>query len=200
MYSKEFLQDLSRCNRCKLCYTRRKVVVQKGDPKYGIMILGDTPSCEDDIIGEPFIGVLGRLLDKVLEECKLFNREKNFYRCLITNIVKCRTPKNRRPDIDEVNKCKSYLKDQLKVYKPKLIICLGMYSTQFMLNTDKKIGLLRGRMFFNKKHNFVVMGTWHPSFVIKQRRQKEVFVKDILNAIEYCKSVEHLIGVDEYGF
>ena len=160
--------SIRNCQECKLSNTRLNFVFGMGDPKADLLLVGEAPSKEDDIEGTPFTGKIGNLLDNILSAIGR-NRFKGVY---ITNILKCRPPKNRDPLISEVNKCEPYLKNQLKFIKPKLIIALGRIAGKILLQQDIPLEDMRKKTF-----NYLdtpVRVTYHPASLLINKNLKQL--------------------------
>ena len=154
--------DALTCTKCKLAEAgRTQVVFGVGDPDTDLLFIGEGPGAEEDRLGEPFVGRSGKLLDKlVLEELGL-TRDR-FY---IANVVKCRPPGNRDPEPDEIATCRPWLEQQLDLIVPKVIVTLGKFAAQLLLDSKVGISKLRGR-----EHPYregVLIPTWHPAYVLR---------------------------------
>ena len=176
MYSNfdELRENCLNCRDCGLCETRHNVVVGVGNPKASVMFIGEGPGENEDLQGEPFVGRGGKLLDKMLTAVDL-DRKKNIY---IANIVKCRPPHNRDPKPEEQEQCIRWLRNQVKLIKPKIIVCLGRISAQKLIKPDLKITKEHG-MFF-KKGNYLMMPMFHPAAILRNPNQKPDAFADFL--------------------
>ncbi len=163
---------IQECTACNLCRNRKKVVFGEGDPKKGIMIIGEGPGEEEDNRGKPFVGKAGQLLTLMLNSIGI-DRDKVF----ITNVVKCRPPNNRNPQEDEIKKCSPFLMRQIDIINPKIIITLGNFATKFILKTEKGISSLRGTII--KMDNRIVIPTYHPSFLLRKPIERINAWKDL---------------------
>lgn len=160
------------CTRCALGFTRKSFVFGKGDPKADIMLVGEGPGAEEDLKGEPFVGRAGELLTKILAAIN-FTREEVF----IANIVKCRPPGNRTPLNDEIDTCFPYLKKQIELINPKLILCLGATATFGLLKKKESLTNMRGKVFeFGKAK---VMVTYHPAALLRNPNWKKGCWEDV---------------------
>lgn len=130
------------CTRCRLAETRTQVVFGVGDPRARLMLVGEAPGRSEDLQGEPFVGAAGKLLDSLLTEIGI--RRHQVY---IANVLKCRPPGNRDPRPDEVDSCKGYLREQVRLIAPEVVITLGNFATKLLLNTEQGITRLRGRAY-----------------------------------------------------
>ena len=160
------------CNRCQLAKTRNSVVFGVGDINSKILFVGEGPGYHEDMQGEPFVGAAGQLLDKMLGAINL-NR-KNVY---IANIVKCRPPNNRDPQPEEINACLPYLREQFKLLRPRIIVCLGRIAAKTIISPDFKITKSRG-IWYNKK-NIDIIATYHPSALLRDESKKRVAWEDL---------------------
>ena len=176
MYSNfdELRENCLNCRECGLCETRHNVVVGVGNPKASVMFIGEGPGENEDLQGEPFVGRGGKLLDKMLTAVDL-DRKKNIY---IANIVKCRPPHNRDPKSEEQEQCIRWLRNQVTLIKPKIIVCLGRISAQKLIKPDLKITKEHG-MFF-KKGNYLMMPMFHPAAILRNPNQKPDAFADFL--------------------
>ncbi|MDH5716601.1 MAG: uracil-DNA glycosylase [Spirochaetia bacterium] len=167
-----FENTIASCTRCKLSSTRTKLVFGEGTACAKIMFIGEGPGKMEDLSGRPFVGRAGELLTRIIENGMKLKREEVY----IANIVKCRPTvdmlmqKDRPPDKEEVERCNPYLKEQIKIIQPKIIITLGNPSTKFLLKTDTGITKLRGN--WGNFQNIPVMPTYHPSFILRNGGEK----------------------------
>ena len=149
------------CTDCELCENRSTVVFGMGNPQARLMFVGEGPGAEEDKQGLPFVGRSGQLLDKlVLEELGITRGH-----CYIANVVKCRPPGNRDPKPDEIDSCRPYLDGQVDLIAPEVIVTLGKFAAQLLLDSSETIGRLRGR-----EHEFrtgVLIPTYHPAYVLR---------------------------------
>ncbi|MBX9570946.1 MAG: uracil-DNA glycosylase [Candidatus Obscuribacterales bacterium] len=151
-----------QCTRCSLCSSRNKVVFSRGNPESRLMIIGEGPGQFEDQTGLPFVGKAGQLLDKILEAAGL-DKEKDVYIC---NVVKCRPPGNRVPTPEEVESCSPFLRTQIELIKPKLIMLAGSTAVQSVLKTKNAISRLRGK-WFDYESGARVMPVFHPSYLLR---------------------------------
>lgn len=157
---------IQKCTHCQLARTRTNVVPGEGVPHPDVLVIGEGPGYDEDMQGRPFVGKAGILLDKMLAAINL-DRKTN---CFIANIVKCRPPQNRDPFPEEEEACFSFLEAQIKVLKPKMILCMGRISGQKMLNTQEPVGKLRGNFF--EYNGIPLMITYHPSALLRNQNLK----------------------------
>ncbi len=152
---------VARCTRCpELVQNRTQTVFGVGNPNTSIVFVGEAPGADEDRQGEPFVGAAGQLLNKIIEACQL--KREDIY---ITNVVKCRPPRNRTPTAEECANCLKYLKAQLEIIQPDYIVCWGTTAAQTLLGTKDPIGRLRGRFF--QYGNAKVVCTYHPSYLLR---------------------------------
>lgn len=152
----------SVCTLCDLCETRTQVVFGVGSPTADLLFVGEAPGANEDLQGEPFVGRSGKLLDQLVEEELGMNRSE-FY---IANVVKCRPPANRNPKAVEIETCTPWLQKQIKLIDPKVIMTLGNFSTQYLLQTKTGITQLRGRVHpFGERF---LVPTFHPAAALRQ--------------------------------
>lgn len=158
------------CTRCGLCETRHNVVFGVGNEDADIMLVGEGPGEQEDLKGQPFVGPAGKLLDDMLCIIDL-SRETN---CYIANIVKCRPPENRDPLGVEQDACIGYLRRQVALLRPKIIVCLGRIAAMRLIKPDFKISREHGQWF--EKSGFQMMAVYHPAALLRDpRRRPEAF-------------------------
>lgn len=167
-------KNFEQCAKCGLCKTRHNVVVGVGNPEADVLFIGEGPGENEDLQGEPFVGRAGKLLDKMLTAVDL-DRNKNIY---IANIVKCRPPQNRDPKPEEQEMCIEWLRSQVRLIKPKIIVCLGRISAQKLIDPNLKITKEHGK--FIKKGNFLMMPMFHPAAILRNPNQKPEAFDDFL--------------------
>lgn len=171
-------QDCLQCRKCGLCATRKNVVFGVGNPRAKIMLVGEGPGEHEDLQGEPFVGRGGQLLDKLLAAVDL-DRRLNVY---VTNIVKCRPPKNRDPLPEEQEACIRWLRGQFSLIRPKIIVCLGRVAAMRMIKPDIKITKEHG--VFVEKNGVLMMPTLHPAALLRNPSQKPAVFEDFLKLRE----------------
>ncbi len=178
------LQDcVKNCQACDLAKTRTQTVFGVGDPNADWLIVGEAPGAEEDKRGEPFVGQAGRLLDNMLAAIHL-KRGENVY---IANVLKCRPPQNRDQNGEEVQKCDPYLKRQVELIQPKIIIALGKFAAQSLLNTESSISSLRGKL--HEYHGVPVVITFHPAYLLRSPLEKAKAWEDLCLARETMKTL-----------
>lgn len=163
---------IGECSRCKLCEGRQNVVFGVGDCEAKLLFVGEGPGAEEDKQGIPFVGKAGQLLTKMIEAMGM-PRERVY----IANVVKCRPPNNRDPEPDEVLSCSPFLKAQLAIIKPKVVVTLGRYASQTLLATTTPMSQLRGQ--WNTYEGVDVMPTFHPAFLLRNPPKKKEVWEDL---------------------
>ncbi|WIF95757.1 uracil-DNA glycosylase [Caminicella sporogenes] len=173
MYTLEELKQIThKCRRCRLCRERNNVVFGEGNPEAVIMFIGEGPGYNEDVMGRPFVGAAGKLLTKAIEGIG-FKREEIY----IANIVKCRPPNNRNPREDEINACIPYLRWQVKIIRPKIIVCLGAVSARSII--DKNFSITRERGIWIERKGYFIMPTFHPAALLRDVKKKRPFWEDM---------------------
>lgn len=168
--------DLGDCRRCPLCETRKNIVFGVGNPNADLMFIGEAPGADEDRQGEPFVGAAGQLLTKMIEAMG-WTREHVY----IANVLKCRPPGNRDPQPDEVAQCEPFLKKQLAVIKPRMIVTLGRFATHALLKVDTPISRLRGT--FRSYEGIQLMPTFHPAALLREPARKREVWSDLQQVI-----------------
>ena len=159
-------QAVSQCQACKLCSGRTNTVFGVGDKKADWLIVGEAPGENEDLQGEPFVGQAGKLLDNMLKALGLDRNNKVY----ITNVLKCRPPGNRNPEPEEVAQCEPFLRRQVQLLQPKIVLAMGRFAVQALLGTSEPIGKLRGRA-----HEYLgipVVVTYHPAYLLRNLPDK----------------------------
>jgi uracil-DNA glycosylase len=159
------------CTRCPLHGERTNVVFGEGSPTADVVVVGEAPGQEEDRTGRPFVGRAGRLLDLLLLTAGL--PRANVYIC---NTLKCRPPKNRNPQPDEVAACAGFLRGQLEAISPRVLLAVGKFAAQALLNTDESIGRLRGVVHEYRGTPLVV--TYHPAYLLRSPQMTRVAWQD----------------------
>lgn len=173
----EELQDcVQNCHACGLAKTRKQTVFGVGDPQADWLFVGEAPGAEEDRRGEPFVGAAGQLLENMLSAIQL-KRGQNVY---IANVLKCRPPENRDPHCEEVQLCDPFLKRQVELIQPKLIVALGKFAAQSLLNTTESIAQLRGQL--QHYHGVPVIVTYHPAYLLRNLPDKAKAWEDLCRA------------------
>ncbi len=156
---------LADCRRCRLCQKRTQVVFGVGNPKARVVFVGEGPGADEDRIGEPFVGRAGQLLNVMLPSIGL--RREDVY---IANIVKCRPPGNRDPETDEAAACMPFLKRQIELINPEVIVLLGRIAARFLLGTTAPISSYRGK--WTIWHGHAVLPTYHTAYLLRNPAAK----------------------------
>jgi DNA polymerase len=160
------------CTLCRLSEKRQTVVFGEGDPKAGVMFIGEGPGAEEDRTGRPFVGQAGRLLDRMIFAMG-FERQEVY----IANVVKCRPPGNRDPKDDEVAACADYLDRQIDLIEPGVIVALGKPASRRLTGTNKPMGALRGR--WSSYRGIPLMPVFHPAFLLRNPKAKREVWEDL---------------------
>jgi DNA polymerase len=159
-------ERVSACARCReLADTRTQTVFGVGDPKAELMFIGEAPGADEDKKGEPFVGMAGQLLNKIIEVCGWQRRE--IYIC---NVLKCRPPGNRTPTPAEAANCREYLDGQISLVDPSYIVCWGAVAAQNLLGSTQSIGRMRGKFYSYRRAK--VLCTYHPSYLLRNPAAK----------------------------
>jgi DNA polymerase len=164
---------LGECARCKLhALGRRQIVFGVGNPRARLMFIGEAPGRDEDLQGIPFVGRAGQLLTKMIEAIGLAREE-----VYIANVIKCRPPENRNPEPDEVASCRPFLFRQVEAIGPAVIVALGKFAAQALLDTEDPISRLRGRVYLC--HGAKLVPTFHPAYLLRSPDQKKEAWKDL---------------------
>lgn len=177
----ELRSEISNCQKCRLCEQRLNVVFGTGAENARVMLIGEGPGQHEDEQGEPFVGRAGILLDKMMDAVGL-SRKTNVF---IANMVKCRPPQNRDPQPDETECCLPYLREQVRIIRPRIIVCLGRIAAQRLISPDFKVTRQHGE-FYDKK-GVLMMGTLHPAAILRNPNQKPAAFEDWLKLREVIK-------------
>lgn len=175
--------DCMNCRKCSLCETRTNLVFGVGSENAEVMFVGEGPGENEDLQGEPFVGRAGILLDKMLCAVDL-DRNANIY---IANIVKCRPPHNRDPKPEEQDLCINWLRNQVALIRPKIIVCLGRIAACKIIKPDLRITREHGVWF--EKNGVLMMAMLHPAAVLRDPRRKPEAFADFLALREKIKQV-----------
>ncbi len=168
----ELEASIKQCNKCKLCQNRTNIVFGTGNKQAKVMLIGEGPGADEDKEGIPFVGKAGQLMNKALAGLGL-NREELY----IANIVKCRPPSNRVPEEDEANACLDYLRNQVLLVKPSIIVLLGSTALKNILG--KEYGITSARGTWIEKKGIFYMPTWHPAALLRDENKKIEFWNDL---------------------
>jgi len=168
----ELEKAITDCNKCKLCSGRNNIVFGTGNKNADIMFIGEGPGADEDIQGEPFVGKAGQLMNKAFDALEI-KREEVY----IANIVKCRPPQNRNPELDEAKACMDYLRNQVILIKPKIIVLLGSIALKNILGEEYGITNSRGKWIERK--GIWYMPTFHPAALLRDESKKLDFWRDL---------------------
>ncbi|MCA9672371.1 MAG: uracil-DNA glycosylase [Myxococcales bacterium] len=153
------------CQRCRLSNKRKNIVFGVGNPDADLMLIGEAPGFDEDQQGIPFVGKAGQLLTRMIKAMGLTREE-----VYIANIVKCRPPQNRDPEADEIDACEPFLKKQIDIIAPRIIIALGSFAVKTLLRTTSGIMRLRGS--WKSYHGIPLMPTFHPAYLLRNEAGK----------------------------
>ena len=174
----EQLEEIAKeCRKCKLCQNRNNVVFGTGNRQADLMFIGEGPGADEDRLGEPFVGRAGKLMNLAFGIVGI-KREEVY----IANVVKCRPPANRNPEDDEANACLDYLRNQVILVKPKIIVLLGNVALKNILGKEYGITASRGKWI--EKKGIMYMPTWHPAALLRDETKKVDFIKDLMLVVE----------------
>lgn len=165
-------QKIGDCTRCRLHQGRTNLVFGVGNPQAQLMFVGEAPGADEDLSGVPFVGRAGQLLTKMIEAMGL--KRDDVY---IANVVKCRPPGNRNPEPDEIATCMPFLKEQIEMVNPKVIVTLGKFAAQTLLQTEIPITKLRGE--FTDYGRTLLMPTYHPAYLLRNPEMKKPVWQDL---------------------
>ena len=180
---------VAACTACALHSGRRQTVFGVGNPRADWMFVGEGPGEEEDRRGEPFVGRAGKLLDAML---RAMNLDRNTV--YIANIVKCRPPNNRNPGLDEAAACIPYLKRQIELIAPRLIVALGAVAAQRLLETDRPVGAMRGKLHYAAHLEPPVLVTYHPAYLLRSPGQKGKAWEDLQLAMREMDAMQEAGG------
>lgn len=181
MYSnwEELENSIKNCSKCKLCSTRKNIVFGEGNKRANVMFIGEGPGADEDAQGLPFVGKAGQLMNKAFQGLEI--KRENVY---IANIVKCRPPSNRVPEQDEAVACLNYLRNQVILVKPKVIVLLGNTALKNILGNEYSITTSRGKWIEHKGIKY--MPTWHPAALLRDENKKIEFWNDLKKVADFC--------------
>jgi uracil-DNA glycosylase family 4 len=174
-------QAVGACRACKLCDGRTNTVFGVGDRNADWLLVGEAPGEHEDLQGEPFVGQAGKLLDNMLKALGLDRASKVY----IANVLKCRPPANRNPQPDEVAQCEPFLRRQVQLLQPKIILAMGRFAVQTLLGTTEPIGKLRGRV--HEYAGVPVVATYHPAYLLRNLPDKAKAWADLCFARELLR-------------
>ena len=172
-----------QCSKCGLGKTRTNVVIGRGSKKADIMLVGEGPGQQEDEQGLPFVGRAGQLLDLLLQAL-MFNEDEYY----IANIVKCRPPGNRVPDEQEVQQCIPFLREQVRLVHPKILVCMGSTAAKYIIDKNIKITKIRGN--WQESKGFFIMPTFHPAALLRDESKKALMFSDFKMVRERLNSIK----------
>jgi uracil-DNA glycosylase family 4 len=173
----ELAEAVRGCRLCGLCETRTQTVFGVGNRSARLMVVGEAPGAEEDRQGEPFVGRAGLLLNAMLRAAGFERRD-----VFIANVLKCRPPHNRDPSDEEAGRCLPYLRRQIELVDPDVILCVGRIAAQRLLGTDQPIGRLRGRV--HDLGGVPVVATYHPAYLLRSPGEKRKSWEDLKLALK----------------
>ncbi len=182
-------ETAAACQACDLCAQRKKSVFGVGDPQAAWMVIGEAPGEEEDQAGEPFVGQSGQLLDNMLKAVGLSRQAKGENEgesgVYIANAIKCRPPGNHNPTAQELATCASYLARQVALVQPKIILLMGRFAVQSVLQTTEPIGKLRGQV--HTYQGVPVVVTYHPAYLLRNPADKAKAWADLVLALKTAR-------------
>jgi len=177
-------REVAGCTRCALHQGRTNTVFGVGDTAAEWLVIGEAPGAEEDRRGEPFVGRAGQLLNAMLEAIGL--RREQVY---IANIIKCRPPKNRDPRPEEAAACEPYLREQIRLLRPRIILAVGRIAAQNLLKQDTPIGRMRGKTFEFSESGIPVVVTYHPAYLLRSPQEKRKAWQDLQLAMSVYRGL-----------
>ncbi|MES2940471.1 MAG: uracil-DNA glycosylase [Pseudomonadota bacterium] len=177
-------ETVSGCRACKLCQSRRNTVFGVGDTRPDWLVIGEAPGENEDLQGEPFVGQAGKLLDNMLRPLGVSRKHKVY----IANVLKCRPPGNRNPEPEEVAQCEPFLRRQVELLQPRIILAMGRFAVQSLLQTTEPIGRLRGRP--HQYNGVPVVVTYHPAYLLRNLPDKAKAWADLCLAMSIMRENE----------
>jgi DNA polymerase len=182
-------EAVADCRACGLCNSRRQTVFGIGNERAHWMLIGEAPGEQEDRQGEPFVGKAGQLLDNMLRAVGLTRQDAEPARQVyIANVLKCRPPANRNPEPQEVAQCEPFLKRQVELVAPRLILAMGRFAVQSLLSSHEPIGRLRGKV--HHYHGVPVVVTYHPAYLLRNPLDKARAWEDLCLANEVLAQVD----------
>lgn len=163
---------VKKCERCRLCKTRKNVVFGEGNPNATLMFIGEASNSEEDELGKLFIGKTGDLFKNALDIVDI--KKEEIY---LTNVVKCKSLYNKHPLSNEIYTCLNFLRNEVIIVKPKIIVLMGQVPLQSILGTEYKLSVCRGQWF--EKKGILYMPTWNPSMLLTDEIKKIDFLSDL---------------------
>lgn len=183
----ELREAVAACTACELCRSRRQTVFGVGHPQAHWMIVGEAPGEQEDLKGEPFVGAAGHLLDNMLQALQLTRDEAAPERQVyIANTLKCRPPRNRNPEPDELARCEPFLMRQIELIRPRLVLAMGRFAVQALLRSSEPIGKLRGRV--HRYQGVPLVVTYHPAYLLRNLADKARAWDDLCLAAQVAEA------------
>lgn len=168
-------KQVATCTLCGLHKTRTNPVFGVGNKNANVMFVGEAPGANEDLQGEPFVGRAGMLLNSMVQSIGL--KRSDVY---IANILKCRPPNNRDPEVQEVKLCTPYLQQQIALIQPKILVAVGRIAAQFLLDTTESMSKLRGRTYQYGPQKTPLLVTYHPAYLLRSPGEKRKAYSDFL--------------------
>jgi uracil-DNA glycosylase len=175
----ELRVEIGDCTRCRLCEKRTRLVFGTGNPRARILFIGEGPGYEEDRQGLPFVGKAGQLLNRIIQAMGMTREE-----VYIANIVKCRPPDNRTPLPDEAATCSEFLRQQIRIIRPQVIVALGSVAVGTLLQSSASISRLRGE-FRTLEDGTLVMPTFHPAYLLRNPEKKKEVWEDMKIVLDF---------------
>ncbi len=168
------------CTACALWKHRQNIVFGEGNPRADLLFVGEAPGRDEDLVGIPFVGRAGRLLDRMIQAMGLSRNE-----VFIANVLKCRPPNNRSPSIEEIASCRGYLEEQIGIISPRVIVALGAPAARTLLDRKEGIGALRGKTYpYKGDTGMRVVPTFHPAYLLRNESEKGKAWEDLKIAMK----------------
>jgi len=181
-YQAKSLEELGAaigdCRRCKLWPFRTHLVFGVGNPRARLMFVGEAPGRDEDLQGEPFVGRAGQLLTDIITKGMGLKREDVY----IANVIKCRPPDNRDPEPDEVGSCEPFLRKQIELIRPKVVVALGKFAVQALLKS--KVPIMRVRGVWHDYYGIKLMPTLHPAYLLRNPGDKRLVWEDVKKVLK----------------
>ena len=168
--------ELGHCRRCPLARSRRQLVFGEGSPHAEVVFVGEAPGVDEDRQGRPFVGAAGKMLTDMITRVIRLERDDVY----ICNVLKCRPPRNRDPESEEVAACTPFLERQLRAIAPRIVVALGRFAAQHLLATEAPVGRLRGRVHDRDGVGAGVVVTYHPAYLLRNPSDKKKAMEDLL--------------------
>lgn len=183
-------EAVAGCQACKLCETRKQTVFGVGHERAPWMVVGEAPGEQEDLHGEPFVGAAGQLLDSMLRALGLTRAtdgpQPDAQRVYIANTLKCRPPRNRNPEAEELRRCEPFLIRQIALVQPRLILAMGRFAVQALLRSSEPVGRLRGKV--HRYQGVPLVVTYHPAYLLRNLPDKARAWDDLCLAADVAES------------